>query len=218
MCLPNTNCNSDVFCFHIAQIIWPSFLAWNGQHFGFSICQRGGKCFDPWECVEKACLQGARAVWTLLGRAQIYQLHPEKHQQNANRNISGAQIQNIEAGKYVESEGREEQHLGRMRRSKQSGQSKKRNNKKLFGKHAFISSNLQQERSGEQERGNQNRTRARMFSWDLQLFCRFLFFFLGPNSLFRSGLELGQGCSVAVYQFFVGVSEQAQRRRRTKRI
>ena len=34
---------------------------------------------------------------------QIYQLHREKHQQNANRNISGAQIQNIEAGKYVES-------------------------------------------------------------------------------------------------------------------
>ena len=89
---------------------------------------------------------------------QIYQLHREKHQQNANRNISGAQIQNIEAGKYVESEG-EEQHLGRMWRSKRSGQSKKRNNKKLFGKHAFISSNLQQQRSGEQERGTKMMTR-----------------------------------------------------------
>ena len=110
----------------------------------------------------------------MLGRAQIYQLHPEKHQQNANRNISGAQIQNIEAGKYVESEGREEQHLGRMRRSKQSGQSKKRNNKKLFGKHAFISSNLQQERSGEQERGNQNKvTDVDVLVEEYQIFVRY---------------------------------------------
>ena len=105
-------------------------LAWNGQSFGFSICQSGGKCFDPSEWVEKACLQGGARL-NFPGAGQIYQLHRPRKAATTKRKQK-------DIGKYRGGEilclkgGRGTTLRGRMRRSKQSGQSKKRNNKKLL--------------------------------------------------------------------------------------
>ena len=105
-------------------------LAWTGQNFWFSICQSRGKCFDPWEWVEKACLQGGARL-NFPGAGQIYQLHRPRKAATTKRKQK-------DIGKYRGGEilclkgGRGTTLRGRMRRSKQSGQSKKRNNKKLL--------------------------------------------------------------------------------------
>ena len=105
-------------------------LARNGQSFGFSICQSGGKCFDPLEWVEKACLQGGARL-NFPGAGQIYQLHRPRKAATTKRKQK-------DIGKYRGGEilclkgGRGTTLRGRMRRSKQSGQSKKLNNKKLL--------------------------------------------------------------------------------------
>ena len=65
-------------------------LAWNGENFGFSICQSGGKCFDPRAGWKKHVYKVERRL-NFWGAGQIYQLHreePQKHQQQKQKEIS----------------------------------------------------------------------------------------------------------------------------------
>ena len=80
--------------------------------------------------MEKACLQGGARL-NFPGAGQIYQLHRPRKAATTKRKQK-------DSGKYRGGEilclkgGRGTTLRGRMRRSKQSGQSKKRNNKKLL--------------------------------------------------------------------------------------
>ena len=154
---------------------------------GFPFVRGGGKCFDPSSVWKKHVYKEQEPSELLWGREANISTAPWKASTKRKQKHIGGANTKYWGGEICRKRG-EEQHLGRMERSKQSRQRKKRNNKKLFGKHAFISSNLQQQRSGEQERGTEMMTR--IFSWGVPLFLLGYYFFVGVPILYSG------------YQFF----------------
>ena len=140
------------------------------ENFGISICQRRSKCFDLAECaLEKACLQRGGPSELSLGRANI-STAPWK-------SINKAQTEtyrgrNIGAGwRCVQGAGRGTTLRGRIWRSKQSGQSKKWNNKKLLENMPSSAVIYSRERSEHKEAKTKRRTRTRKFIGGIPILC-----------------------------------------------
>ena len=95
-----TNCK---FC---SQYFLAHFLSREFRNFHLSAAQQ--MFWSGRVCVGKSMFTTRRAVWTFVGPGKYINCTVEKHQQSANRNISGEQIQNI--GGDVSKERGEEQH------------------------------------------------------------------------------------------------------------
>ena len=113
------------------------------ENFGISICQRRSKCFDLAECaLEKACLQGGGPSELSLGRANI-STAPWK-------SINKAQTETYRGSRYkilVEMCPRSGERNNTERQDpeiKAKWTKQKVEQQETLGKHAFISSNLQQ--------------------------------------------------------------------------
>ena len=129
---------------NICDKFWSQyFLAqFSFENFGISICQRRSKCFDLPECaLEKACLQRGGPSELSLGRANISTA--------SWKSINKAQTETYR-GKYwggVEMCPRRGERNNTERQDpeiKAKWTKQKVEQQETLGKHAFISSNLQQ--------------------------------------------------------------------------
>ena len=124
----------------VGNTFWPTFFR---ENFGISICQRRSKCFDLAECaLEKACLQRGGPSELSLGRANI-STAPWK-------SINKAQTETYRGSRYkilVEMCPRSGERNNTRRQDleiKAKWTKQKVEQQETLGKHAFISSNLQQ--------------------------------------------------------------------------
>ena len=157
----NNTC--DKFCSQYFSAQFPF------ESFGISICQRRSKCFDLAECaLEKACLQRGGPSELSLGRANI-STAPWK-------SINKAQTETYRGSRdkilrCVQGVGRGTTLRGRIWRSKQSGQSKKWNNKKLLENMPSSAVIYSRERSEHKEAKTKTRTRTRKFIGGIPILC-----------------------------------------------
>ena len=149
-----TNCK---FC---SQYFLAHFLSREFRNFHLSAAQQ--MFWSGRVCVGKSMFTTRRAVWTFVGPGKYINCTVEKHQQSANRNISGEQRQNIEmCPRSGERNNTERQDL----EIKAKWTKQKVEQQETLGKHAFISSNLQQGKVWTQGGENQNEDKDEEVHW-----------------------------------------------------